>query len=144
MAVSRFCCTACDYNAAIDAGVWGTPKDCPKCGSHKTLMAERFYLQRKERIREGDPKEFARMGDEQRRAALLQRGVETEWKAIDVGGWTSLFGGTFSSTNIEHGLMALAIQGWEFVFFCDSAKAVGGPVMIFKRRIEQRPEVAPP
>ena len=96
---------------------------CPKCGTLTTAtdIADKELREKREH--------------EERTAEMLAKGIDTEWKAIDVGGWSSLFGGTFSSASIEKGLMKMASDGWEFVFFCDSAKAVGGPIMIFKRKI---------
>ena len=107
----------------VEKGVLESPPPCPKCGTQMMAIgvAAKEFREKQEH--------------EERTAEMLAKGVDTEWKAIDVGGWSSLFGGTFSSTSIEKGLMKMASDGWEFVFFCDSAKAVGGPIMIFKRKI---------
>ena len=88
---------------------------------------------------EKEPKnEFATLSDDEKREVLRQKGIDTEWKVIDVGGWISLFGGTFNSANIENGLLRMTSDGWEFVFFCESSRLVGGPIMVFRRKLAPR------
>lgn len=135
-----YCCTACDHSEVLELGLLGGfPKDCPKCGGRKTFVGEDVYRGIKGEQEAKFLRQFSKMRDEERRAVLLERGIETEWKAIDVGGLTSLLGGVAASDKIEMGLLDMTLKGWEFVFFCDSDRLVGGPILIFRRATRRGP-----
>ena len=97
---------------------------CPECGTQmvRSKDAGRVSAALEERQQQRD-RNIAR---------LRERGIDLyEWKVVGL----TRVSGAASDADIQSALDKMALDGWEFVFFCDGPHLIAGaPALVFKRK----------
>jgi len=98
---------------------------CPECGTQ--------MVRPKDTDRVSTALEERQQQKDRNIARLKGRGIDFyEWKVVGL----TRVSGAASDTDIQSALDKMALDGWEFVFFCDGPHLVAGaPALVFKRKI---------
>jgi DNA-directed RNA polymerase subunit RPC12/RpoP len=116
---TEYICTECGNQIRRVLNVFAETK-CPSCGAKGTLKEPKAW-------------EAEEKHEVERLALLTRLGVEpADWKVVGVA--TPLIGESQNAKKVQTILNDQANEGWEFVFFGESARLVDGPVLIFRRK----------
>jgi len=117
--VAEAVCPNCGYTKAVSGWVW-TRQECPKC--KQEMMPKK----------EGERALAARTERSERIAKMREKGIEPiEYKVVGL----TRISGAADETDIQKMLDKMAMEGWEFAFFCDGPHLVAGaPALVFKRK----------